>query len=191
MVNTRFAVYLSRALERQLPRLSREFPALLVVGPRQVGKTTLLRHACDRSRRYASLDDLSLRALANEDPALFLDRYPPPILIDEIQYAPVLLPYIKLAIDASRKTGQFWLTGSQHFRLMKGITETLAGRIAVLPLLGLSSRERHKAPTDIEPFLPIRSALRAREETASPATPGARFREIWLGSFPALVAGPT
>ena len=134
-----------------------QFPVLLLTGPRQVGKTTLLQHLCETGRRYVTLDDPSLRALAKEDPALFLQRFEPPVLIDEIQYAPQLLPLIKMAVDSERRPGRFWLTGSQQFQMMKGISETLAGRVAILDLLGFSGRERHKLDLDLAPFPPQRA----------------------------------
>ena len=98
---------------------------MLVTGPRQVGKTTLLRRLAeggDEPRRYVTLDDPLVLELAKEDPALFMQRFPSPVLIDEIQYAPELLPHIKMAEDAQRRPGMFWLTGSQQFHLMKGIS---------------------------------------------------------------------
>jgi predicted AAA+ superfamily ATPase len=169
---------------------SEQFPVVLLTGPRQVGKTTLLQHLCEKGRRYVTLDDPALRALAREDPALFLQRFEPPVLIDEIQYAPQLLPLVKMAVDARRKTGLFWLTGSQQFQMMKGISETLAGRVAILNLLGFSHRERHRLPLEVAPFLPTQERLKEREASAAESGLAAIYKEIWQGSFPALIAGP-
>ena len=102
---------------------------LLITGPRQVGKTTCLQLSADSDRAYVTMDDTKERVMAKSEPELFLQRYPGPILIDEIQYAPELLPYIKMAVDRGRKKGEFWLTGSQQFHLMAGVTESLAGRV--------------------------------------------------------------
>ena len=129
--------YIKRAAEDTIARVSKMFPVLLVTGPRQVGKTTLLQRLADIQksegieRKYVTLDDPDVRYLAKHDPALFLQRYSPPVLIDEIQYATELLPYIKMSVDRSKRKGDFWITGSQVFRLMKNVSESLAGRVGI------------------------------------------------------------
>jgi len=133
--------YIPRAIQDKLTRISDSFPVVLVTGPRQVGKTTLLQKESSGGRNYVTLDDPLLRELACTEPALFLQKYDPPVLIDEIQYAPQLLPYIKMRVDTDRKPGAYWLTGSQMFSVMKGVSESLAGRVGILPLLGLSYDE--------------------------------------------------
>jgi len=183
-------MYHSRSARDCWQSASEQFPVLLLTGPRQVGKTTFLQHICEKSRRYVTLDDPSLRTLGNEDPALFLQRFEPPVLIDEIQYAPQLLPLIKMAVDAERKPGMFWLTGSQQFRMMKGVSETLAGRVAILNLLGFSNRERHKLHLGLPPFLPTHERIAERDTSGRRTSLAAVYRDIWTGSFPALIAGP-
>lgn len=182
-------MYYNREMKECWLAAGEQFPVLLLTGPRQVGKTTLLQHLCEKSRRYVTLDDPALRMLAQDDPALFLQRFEPPVLIDEIQYAPQLLPLIKMAADARRKLGLFWLTGSQRFQMMKGVSETLAGRVAILNLLGFSNRERHRLELRVEPFLPTASALKQRESSAADSTLSRVYHDVWLGSFPALIAG--
>jgi len=183
-------MYYKRTLEEAVDTASQQFPVVLVTGPRQVGKTTLLRHLCGDRRRYVTLDDLTLRSLAREDPALFLQRYPPPVLIDEIQYAPDLLPYIKMRVDEEGETGSFWLTGSRQFQMMQGVTESLAGRVAMLNLLGFSAREQDRRKSSVEPFLPTQDNLYRRAATAGKTSLDAIFRHIWSGGYPALIAGP-
>ena len=183
-------MYYPRSLNDVWLDASEQFPALLLTGPRQVGKTTFLQHLCEDSRTYVTLDDPTSRSLANEDPALFMKRFEPPVLIDEIQYAPTLMPFIKMAADTSKKTGQFWLTGSQQFLMMKGISETLAGRVAILNLLGFSGRERYRSNLDIGPFIPERKILDSRAPYVKKASLKGIYNDIWTGSFPALIAGP-
>jgi uncharacterized protein len=125
--------------------------------------------------------------LAKEDPPLFLQRFPPPILIDEIQYAPELLPYIKMDVDTRQKAGDYWLTGSQQFHLMKGVSESLAGRVGIVQLLGFSRREMLGKGKDSHPFLPMQSQITQAMKTGGMLSLQALFKTIWRGSFPALV----
>jgi len=124
-------IYIRRSLEPVLKKAVSEFPAVVLTGPRQSGKTTLLQHLFAKSCRYVSLEPPDVRASAIEDPRSFLDLYPPPVIFDEVQYAPDLLPYIKEKVDADRdRSGQYLLTGSQNLLLMERVTESLAGRAA-------------------------------------------------------------
>lgn len=135
--------YLPRLMEKVLDRAARRFPAVVLTGPRQSGKTTILSRRFGNRCGYVTLDDPKVRRMATEDPELFLETFPAPLIIAEIQYAPGLLPYIKIRIDRERsRCGRFFLTGSQHFPLMEGVTESLAGRAAVLVLLSLTWSER-------------------------------------------------
>ena len=176
-------MYVSRTLEAFVA--SCRFPVLMVCGARQVGKTTLLKHASQSDRTYVTLDDPLVQSLAREDPALFMQRFAPPVLIDEIQYAPQLLPYIKMAVDRQRTPGQFWLTGSQHFHLLQGASESLAGRVGIVQLLGLSRRERLGRGAD-GPFLPTPDAVGDRVRTGGPLGLKELYRLIWRGDFPAI-----
>ena len=184
--------YIKRAVEDTIARISKMFPILLVTGPRQVGKTTLLLKMAEAqqndgiARKYVTLDDPDVRYLAKHDPALFLQRYSPPVLIDEIQYAPELLPYIKMDVDRSRKKGDFWITGSQAFHLMKNVSESLAGRGGIINLLGLSDAEIYQEPsepfqTDAEYLMKHLSVKRKRDLNEI-------YRRIFKGSMPELYA---
>lgn len=140
-------MYIERHLEKAVEKADRIFPALLLTGARQVGKTTFLRRLAGRDRKYVTFDDVGLRTLAKEDPKGFLDRFTPPVLLDEVQYVPELLSYIKVVIDERRfaspekAKGMYWLTGSQQFELMKGVSDSLAGRIGIFDMGGLSQAE--------------------------------------------------
>ncbi len=178
--------YITRSLEPVVERAASQFPAVLLTGPRQSGKTTLLTHLFGTEYAYISLELPDVRASAVEDPRGFLDLYPPPVIFDEVQYAPDLLPYIKERIDSHRdETGQYLLTGSQNILLAEKITESLAGRVAVLRLLPLSRCEIAGHPDAALPW--------EREEK-----PDVRAvltgEELWAhflrGSYPELIAGP-
>lgn len=179
-------MYVARTLETFVTKAAQHFPVVLLTGARQVGKTTLLRHLSEATRSYVTLDDPLVLNLARTDPALFIQRFSPPILIDEIQYAPGLLPYIKMAADRSGEPGLFWLTGSQQFRLMKGVSESLAGRVAVLHLLGLSRWELAGRGPDASPFIPTPEEIVRRSTQAYKLTLKALYRLIWRGSLPAI-----
>lgn len=159
---------------------------LLVTGPRQVGKTTLLQQLAENDRKYVTLDDPEVRYLAKNDPALFMQRYTPPVLIDEIQYATELLPYIKMDVDRSGRCGDFWLIGSQVFRLMKDVSETLAGRVGIINLLGLSSSEINGIHS--VPFTADADRLMKRISKAPKQGMNDIYARIFKGSMPALYA---
>ena len=136
--------YIKRHMENVVLELSKSWPVILLTGPRQAGKTTMLRALAEQEnagREYVSLDDLNMREMAKTDPKLFLQLHKPPVLIDEAQYAPELFTYIKIRVDEHHNPGDFWLTGSQIFRLMQGVQESLAGRVALLHMSPLSQRE--------------------------------------------------
>ena len=133
--------YIKRDLEDKIINLSKEYSCILITGPRQVGKTTVLRQLMDTDREYVTLDDLEERGLAKRDPAMFLQMHSTPIMIDEVQYAPELFSYIKMEIDRGAAPGTYWLTGSQAFKLMELAQESLAGRVAILHMSSLSQHE--------------------------------------------------
>ena len=179
--------YLTRTMETTVRRISSQFPVLLITGPRQVGKTTLLRHLAGPERKFVTLDDPLLRQLAVTEPALFLQRYAPPVLIDEIQYAPELLPYIKMQVDASGENGAFWLTGSQVFHMMKFTGESLAGRVGILQLSGLSQDELANRAGD---SFSLRVAdLLERAGRLPSVGLNELYGRIFTGGMPALHAG--
>ena len=178
--------YIKRELERKFLHMSDFFKAVLVTGARQVGKTTMLKHLCEgQNRTYVTLDNMMARTLAQTDPALFFQTYKPPILIDEVQYAPELFAQIKILCDESEQTGQFWLTGSQQYNVMKNVRETLAGRVGILTLYGLSQREKDgillEDTLDFSlPCLQERQRLIQRNDVHTV------FEHIWRGGMPQL-----
>lgn len=180
--------YIKRNLEKVVSQVTKEYPVVLVTGPRQVGKTTMLKKLMEGTDRgYVTLDDLNERALAKSDPELFLQLHKPPVLIDEVQYAPELFSYIKLNADKNHEPGAFWLTGSQVYKLMRGVQESLAGRVAVLSLTSLSQAEM--SGKEMEPFTVEMETLAARKEDRMETDAGGIFERIYKGSMPAIVSG--
>lgn len=176
---------ITRTLADAIKETSNSFKVLLLTGPRQVGKTSLLQEVQKSSRSYVTLDDLGMRMAAQQDPASFLDRLKLPVLIDEVQYAPDLFSYIKMVVDREKQNGMFWLTGSQQFEMMKNVTESLAGRVAILNLQGISlAEEQNRA--DSPPFLPTPDLLKSRTK-AKPLTLPEAYHIIWRGSYPDVV----
>ncbi|MDR0646181.1 MAG: ATP-binding protein [Elusimicrobiota bacterium] len=175
---------LQRTLSPAVKKASQAFKVLLLTGQRQVGKSTLFENLAGKERKSVSLDNLALRKLAKEDPELFLQQNPPPIIIDEVQYAPELFPYIKIYVDKHREEkGAFWLTGSQKFRLMQGVQESLAGRVAIFNLMGLSYKEKHILALESKPFLPsLKYDNKIPKQTINDV-----YKNIWEGSLPELI----
>lgn len=184
-------MYIKRTIEALIKRESEFYPVLVLTGPRQVGKTTVLKECESDTRNYVSLDILENRYLAKNDPGLFLQRFPVPVLIDEIQYAPELLPYIKSIVDGeNQKPGMFWLTGSHQFHMMKNVSESLAGRARILHMQGLSQGEKENHP-NTPPFLPTAEHIRSRAKNTSISDLKKIFEKIWKGSFPKLYPAPS
>ncbi|MGN1099731.1 MAG: ATP-binding protein [Christensenellales bacterium] len=175
-------MYIHRHLEPKFLKTSNFFKVVLVTGARQVGKTTMLKHL-SKNRTYVSLDDIDTLTLAKEDPKLFFMRYKPPIIIDEVQKAPELFPYIKILCDESEETGLFWLTGSEQFSMMKNVTESLAGRIGIMSLYPLSMSEINDVTFDAPLNFSLDSLVK-REKQAKPFDLNSVFSQIWKGGMP-------
>lgn len=185
-----FINYIHRAMEDTFIRLSKEFPALLLTGPRQVGKTTMLQKLAEDEnigREYVTLDDLTERQMAKNDPKMFLQIHKPPVFIDEVQYAPELFSYIKIHVDKTHHAGDFWLTGSQVFKLMEGVQESLAGRVCLLYMAPMSQAEIYGAVS--EPFVLDLEPLSHRIKERTPADTPALYKRIFRGGMPALISG--
>lgn len=180
--------YIKRDMEKKIQALTAEYACILITGPRQVGKTTVLRSMAEDHRTYVTLDDLEERALAKRDPAMFLALHELPIFIDEVQYAPELFSYIKIAIDNGAAPGSFWLTGSQAFHMMELAQESLAGRVAILHMPSLSQHEIY-GTGESSLFTVSLPALKARKQTNEPADIAAIYERIWKGSMPGLISG--
>ena len=176
--------YIKRNCESVIKKQEKIFKAILITGARQVGKTTMLKNI-KPDINYVTLDDMLLKQLAVEDAGLFLKSNPAPIIIDEIQYAPNLLNNIKMEVDSSEKKAQFYLTGSQQFELMQGVSESLAGRIGIINLLGLSLREI-KGIEFNEPFIPTQEYLEKRAEHFKNISYDELWQIIHKGSMPAM-----
>lgn len=176
-------MYIHRHLENKFLKMSRFFKAVLVTGARQVGKTTMLKHLSNETRTYVSLDDIDTRTLAKEDPKLFFMRYKPPIIIDEVQKAPELFPYIKIMCDESSDKGLFWLTGSEQYQMMENIAESLAGRIGIMTLYPLSYNELNAVKYDTPIDFSLENLLE-RKKIAKPFDMNTVFEHIWKGGMP-------
>jgi predicted AAA+ superfamily ATPase len=181
--------YIHRTLEQKIMDIGRDYSCLLLIGPRQVGKTTMLEHLMEGSgRQKVTLDDVENRRLAQSDPALFLEMHPAPVLIDEVQYAPQLFSYIKINVDNGAAPGSYWLTGSQAFQLMELAQESLAGRTAIVHMSALSQSELYGDGTT-EPLSLKLEKLNRRKEHLSSCNSMEMFERIWNGGMPGHRSG--
>ena len=176
--------YIKRDLERKFLHMSSAFKAVMVVGARQVGKSTMLKHlAKDQNRTYVTMDDTQLRTFAQTEPKLFLQTYQPPLLIDEVQKAPELFEEIKILCDESDERGQFWLTGSQSKKLVKKAGDSLAGRLCILKMYSLSAREK----LGVDPVGKLDFSLKSlsvRKKLFGQNNILSTFENIWRGGLP-------
>ncbi len=180
-------MYIHRIMESKLNNLSEHFPVVIVCGARQVGKTTLLNRLKELSAneknkqiQYVTLDYPRIRNLAREDPELFLQQYRAPLIIDEIQYAPELLSYIKIYVDRSGQNGMYYLTGSQMFHMMHNVSESLAGRVGILSMYSLSRAEIEQRPSTS--FRPDRVPMTESDDTITDL-----FEKIYRGGMPRMI----
>lgn len=176
-------MYKSRTLKQIIENSSKNFKVILISGMRQIGKTTFLKNICKKNRTYVTLDNPNDLLMAKQEPQFFFQTYKPPLLIDEIQYAPEIFPYIKMLVDESNDKGLIWMTGSQQFLLMQGVSESLAGRLAIFDMLGFSLYERQGIGEKQKPFLPSLNVILQLKKQDLKET----FKTIWKGSFPQIV----
>lgn len=175
-------MYKKRTLEETIKKASKSFKVIMLCGARQIGKKTFLSTIAEKERNYISFDDDQNLLLAKKEPKLFLERNNPPILIDEVQYAPDLFRYIKLFVDNSTKKGLIWLTGSQQFVLMKNVSESLAGRVAIFDMMGLSIYELDNLGLKQKPFLPSNKYNPILKRRNLKNT----YKIIWRGFYPEI-----
>ena len=179
---------IKRDLEEQIPVLSEKYPCVVVTGPRQAGKTTLLKGLMDEKRTYVNLEDFEERRMAKKEPVLFLQMHPLPIFIDEVQYAPELLVYIKIAVDNGAEPGTFWLASSQIFPELTSLCESSMDGVAACSLSFLSQHEMYGSGKQA-PFSVHLNALVQRKRTHSPADLKELYERIWRGSMPEYICG--
>lgn len=175
-------MYIQRAIEDTIKKYGKGFKATMVTGPRQVGKSTVLQHLFEK-QKYITFDDPLLRSQIIREPGLFFLNNRPPLILDEVQYIAELFPYIKMECDKTKAKGRFYLTGSQQFHLMRNVSESLAGRVGILELAGLSMRELTGTAFH-EPFVPTQEYISKREKKLK------HMENMWevihRGGFPAL-----
>ncbi|WP_432353277.1 ATP-binding protein [Anaerotruncus rubiinfantis] len=182
-------MYIQRHLEQQILDASRYYPVVMVCGQRQVGKSTMLNHIKEPERRYVTLDDGNARRLASNDPALFFETYGYPLLIDEFQRVPSILLEMKKivdqkALDGEDNSGMFWLTGSQKFQMMQGVSESLAGRVAIFDMASLSTAEIENRPAAL--FHPDLDSIRKRLNHSRRKNIHEIYEDIFCGGMPKL-----
>ena len=181
--------YINRTLESSILGISKDYGCLLLIGPRQVGKTTMLEHLMKGTNRTkVSLDDVEERRLAKSEPELFLQMHPAPVLIDEVQYAPELFSYIKIRIDNGASPGSYWLTGSQSFQLMELAQESLAGRTAIVHMSALSQAELYGNTKSMPLSLSLEN-LNERGKMLTSASATEIYERIWQGGMPGHRSG--
>ena len=182
-------MYIQRHLEQQILEASRYYPIVMVCGQRQVGKSTMLNHIKENGRRYVTMDDGNARRLASTDPALFFETYGSPLLIDEFQRVPSILLEMKKIVDQKALNGEdcngmFWLTGSQKFKMMQGVSESLAGRVAIFDMASLSTAEIEGRPASL--FHPDLKSIRERLKHSRQKNIHQIYEDIFRGGMPKL-----
>ncbi|MCF8019385.1 MAG: ATP-binding protein [Vallitaleaceae bacterium] len=177
-------MYIVRNCEKTVEYMSERFPVVFVTGPRQVGKTTMLMKIAEKNRNYVTLDDPNARNMAINEPGLFLQRYEPPVIIEEIQYAPNLMQFIKLYVDENKKMGDIWMTGSQMFHLMKNVSESLAGRVGILRMQGFSGAELDGY--DNEAFIMDSGKLISKVKERTLKSLKEVYKMIYMGQMPGV-----
>ena len=177
--------YYTRTAAGWVKYMSAHFPCVLLTGARQVGKSTLLEEVLPAGMNYVTLDDYTLAAEARRDPIGFLREHEAPLFIDEVQYAPELFRAIKMRVDAAKRNGMYWMTGSQHFQLMEGVSESLAGRVGIIDLYSMSQRECLGLG---EAAAPLFSPDKLADYAAGVSACGIHelYRRIWRGGYPVL-----
>ncbi len=181
--------YIKRSLEKKIIEINQDYSCILLIGPRQVGKSTMLEHLMEGTdRKKVTLDNTEDRRLAKTDPELFLELHPAPVLIDEVQYAPELFSYIKIRIDNGAVPGSYWLTGSQAFRMMELAQESLAGRTAIVHMSALSQSELY-GDSESEPFSLELNRLQDRSKHLRSCSAGEMYERIWSGGMPGHRSG--
>lgn len=183
-------MYINRHLEKQVLEASHYYPVVMVCGQRQVGKSTMLNHIKEPERRYVTMDDGNARRLAQQDPALFFETYGAPLLIDEFQRVPSILLEMKRivdqkALDGEDNSGMFWLTGSQKFEMMKDVSDSLAGRVAIFDMSSLTTAELEERPAKV--FHPDLDSLRERMKHNRPKNIHQIYERIFQGGMPKLI----